>query len=122
MSTSIDKEIGEIQVALRNTHEAIYKLALQMNNATSIVDAKLSKVDVEVRKVAREVTHIRDNTNTVTSLVGFITLKQSCRDEICMLISTRHELGGNQKVIFTSQFFSSPPTRATWVLCWLLTR
>uniref|UniRef100_A0AC34FX37 Uncharacterized protein n=1 Tax=Panagrolaimus sp. ES5 TaxID=591445 RepID=A0AC34FX37_9BILA len=67
-SGSIDKEIGEIRVALRNVHETIYKLALQMNNATTIVDGKLSKVDEEVRKVAQEVSHIRDNTNVVTSL------------------------------------------------------
>uniref|UniRef100_A0AC35F4B7 Uncharacterized protein n=1 Tax=Panagrolaimus sp. PS1159 TaxID=55785 RepID=A0AC35F4B7_9BILA len=67
-SNSIDKEIGEIRVALRSVHETIYKLALQMNNATNIVDGKLSIVDEDVRKVAREVSHIRDNTNVVTSL------------------------------------------------------
>lgn len=70
MAPSIDKEIGEIRVALRNAHESIYKLAMQMNNATNIVGDKLTKVDIEVRNVAREVSHIRDNTNTVTSLVS----------------------------------------------------
>ena len=68
--TSIDKEIAEIRLALRNLHEILYKVSFKMNNATGIVDSELSTFDQDVIKIAREVSHIKDNTNIVTGLVS----------------------------------------------------
>ena len=67
---SIDKEIAEIRLALRNLHETLYKLSFKMENATGMLDAELHTFDEDVIKIAKEVSHIKDNTHFVTGLVS----------------------------------------------------
>uniref|UniRef100_A0AC34Q1I5 Uncharacterized protein n=1 Tax=Panagrolaimus sp. JU765 TaxID=591449 RepID=A0AC34Q1I5_9BILA len=64
--TSIDREIAEIRLALRNLHEVLHKISSKMENATGILNDKLYPFDDDVTKLAREVSHIKDNTFTVT--------------------------------------------------------
>ncbi|KAE9548912.1 hypothetical protein FO519_007876 [Halicephalobus sp. NKZ332] len=66
--TSIDREIAEIRLALRNLHETLYKISFKMENATGILDEELRTFDQDVINVANEVSHIKDNTYLVTGL------------------------------------------------------
>lgn len=68
---SIDREVAEIRIALVKFHELLHKVTNQMENATGIVNNELSSFDISVNEVAREVSKIRDHTNTVADFVSF---------------------------------------------------